>query len=51
MVYNVTIKQKSYENNELKLLMVADGQFWKAERKAGQLLITKELKEKTTANN
>lgn len=25
-------------------------QFWKAERKAGQVLITKELKEKTTAN-
>ncbi len=25
-------------------------QFWKAERKAGQVLITKELKEKTAAN-
>lgn len=28
IVYNVTIKQKAFENNQLKLLMIADGKFW-----------------------
>lgn len=27
-IYDVTIKQKSSENNNLKLLMIADGKFW-----------------------
>lgn len=28
IIYDVTVKQKSYENNELKLLAVANGKFW-----------------------
>ena len=28
IIYDVTIKQKTYENNDLNLLMVADGKFW-----------------------
>ena len=28
IIYDVTIKQKSYENNDLKLLMIADGKLW-----------------------
>jgi len=27
-IYEVTIKQRSFENNEMKLLMIADGKFW-----------------------
>lgn len=28
IIYDVTIKEKSYENNQLKLLAIADGKFW-----------------------
>ncbi|WP_297984898.1 hypothetical protein [uncultured Chryseobacterium sp.] len=27
-IYDVTIKQRAFENNDMKLLMIADGKFW-----------------------
>ena len=27
-IYDITFRQKSFENNQMKLLMVADGQYW-----------------------
>lgn len=33
VIYDVEIKQKSFENNELKLLMIADGKFWSKDGK------------------
>lgn len=32
-LYDITIKQRSFENNQMKLLMIADGKFWSRDGK------------------